>query len=112
LSIYSQKGGNLEVLKCENCGARYEPPINTCLDCGGIDFDQTTISDTGEIEVWTTIYVPPLSHGEDAPYHIAVIRMDEGPKLTARVKADSEDMEAGKKVELVSDEKFKLFRII
>ncbi len=99
-------------MKCENCGSCYEPPISTCLDCGGNDFSQTTISDTGEIEVWTTVHVPPSSHSGEQPYHIAIIRMEEGPKLTARVKGQSKDIEVGEEVELVSDEEFKLFRIV
>ena len=102
----------MEVMKCENCGSFYEPPISTCLDCGGNELSHTTISDTGEIEVWTTIHVPPTSHSGEEPYHIAIIRMENGLKLTARLEADSEDIETGEEVELVSEDEFKLFRIV
>lgn len=102
----------MEGIKCTNCGTSYVPPINTCLSCGNTEFEEVDFDGEGEIDVFTTIYVPPSEYSGDEPYTVAVIELEEGPKLTARVDADPDDIELGKKVEFVSDEKYKVFELV
>ena len=44
-----------------------------------------TIGKTGKIVSWTTIRVPPADFGYQAPYPVAVIRLDTGEFITAQV---------------------------
>ncbi len=101
----------MEGIKCTNCGTSFAPPINTCQNCGNTEFEQIEFEGKGEIDVFTTIYVPPTEYEGDEPYTVAIIELEEGPKLTARVDGDPDDMELGKEVEFVSEEEYKLFEL-
>ncbi len=101
----------MEGIKCTNCGTSFVPPINTCQNCGNTEFEQIEFEGKGKIDVFTTIYVPPTEYEGDEPYTVAVIELEEGPKLTARVEGDPDDVEMGKDVKFVSEEEYKLFEL-
>ncbi len=43
------------------------------------------IGKTGRIVSWTLVRVPPDGFSEQAPYPLAVVRLDDGTQLTAQV---------------------------
>jgi hypothetical protein len=58
------------------------------------------LSGKGEIETYTIIHDGPEDFKEQVPYPIAIIRLDEGPKITAQiVDCDFKDLRIGMKVE-------------
>ena len=79
--------------KCGKCGALYFPKNGICDRCGIIvpDF---VFSGSGVVESHTTIRTPPA--GFTGPYVVAIIKLTEGPKITANVV--DEDVSVGDRV--------------
>jgi hypothetical protein len=58
------------------------------------------LSGKGEVVTHTIIHVGPEAFEEQVPYPIAIIKMDEGPQITAQiVDCPIEDVKIGLKVE-------------
>jgi uncharacterized OB-fold protein len=75
----------LTAVKCQNCGKVYIPPKYICPECESTEFTDITLSGKGKVLTYTTIRVPPLGFEEQAPYHIAIILLDEGINVPARI---------------------------
>ena len=43
---------------------------------------------TGTVYTETTIYSPPEAFASDAPYQLAIIQLDGGDRVTARIQGD------------------------
>lgn len=59
---------------------------------------------TGEIFSFTTVQEPPEGYEEQAPYIIALIKLDEGTMVTAQITdaADAKEIAIGDRVEMVT----------
>lgn len=57
---------------------------------------------TGEVYSWTTVFNPPFDFEEQAPYFLAMIRMDDGALLTAQLTDLDEEPQIGMRVEMVT----------
>lgn len=62
---------------------------------------------TGTVYTETTIYSPPEAYAADAPYQIAIVSLDSGRRVTARVAG--EPVRIGDTVSLVDDRDGVLF---
>jgi uncharacterized OB-fold protein len=71
--------------KCLNCGAVIAPPAGTCYACGGNKMGWTDVSGKGKLVSFTVIHVPPDEFAAEAPYYVAVVRLEEGTSVTARL---------------------------
>lgn len=58
--------------------------------------ERFTFAGTGEIYSFTTLQEPPEGFDEQAPYMLALIKMDEGPLITAQLT----DLDAGDTVQI------------
>lgn len=91
----------LEGTKCLNCNTHFFPPRIVCPNCrrqGKIT--KHKFSGYGTILTFTKVFVPPAGLEEIAPYYVGIIKLDEGPCITAQI-VDSENVEIGKRVKLV-----------
>jgi len=79
----------LVALRCEACGALALPPALACHRCGNAAFASVEIAPTGVIHATTAIRVPmPDPSGElPAVAPIAVVALDDGPLVVARLDA-------------------------
>ncbi len=59
-------------------------------------------SGKGEIYSFTTIQDAPAGFEEQAPYVLAIIKLDEGPMLTAQLTDLDGSVEIGMRVEMVT----------
>lgn len=101
---------NLEGSMCSECSGKYFPPRNVCRACGSIDMNLYKFSGKGVIVTFTVIRTP-LSDPEgeisekvarNMPYVLAIIKLDEGPMLTAEiVDTDAGKVRIGDKAEMV-----------
>lgn len=58
------------------------------------------LSGKGEVVTYSIIHVGPENFEEQIPYPIAIIKLDEGPQLTAQiVDCDINDVKIGMRVE-------------
>ena len=84
-------GEPMTILRCDSCGALYPSPKYLCTKCGSDALIKHVASGLGSIYTHTTIRVAPDTFKDQAPYDVAVIEMQEGLKVTARVKRKSEE---------------------
>ena len=91
----------LEAAKCTSCGYIAFPPRLVCPECGNRKFDDYKLKDTGKVVSYTTIEVGPTEFSDQVPYHVGIIELEDGLKLTAQIAdADPADIKIGSKVKL------------
>jgi scaffold protein (connect acetoacetyl-CoA thiolase and HMG-CoA synthase) len=90
-----------EAAKCDSCGETHFPPRLVCRQCKGRKFTKTILAQTGEVETFTVIRVAPTGFGDEAPYAVGVIKLDDGVKVTAQiVDCNIETLAIGDRVRL------------
>lgn len=88
---------------CDNCGVKLFPPRDVCLECEAPAQELYTFTGTGEVYSFTTIYDAPAGFEHNAPYTVALIKLDEGPIVTAQLTdVDESELEIGLPVEMVT----------
>ncbi|MFC2064189.1 Zn-ribbon domain-containing OB-fold protein [Chloroflexota bacterium] len=88
---------------CPHCDSKIFPPRDICPDCGGEAKTAFAFSGRGEVYSHTTIYQAPAGYDETTPYTIALVKLAEGPMVTAQLTdLDNEPVEIGMPVEMVT----------
>lgn len=69
-----------------------------------VQTEKYTFSGTGTIYSFTTVTEPPAGFEEQAPYALALVKLDEGPLLTAQLTdlTPDEPLNIGDPVEMVT----------
>ena len=76
----------LVVQQCNSCSHRLFPPGANCPKCGSADLAWTEMSGKGSIYTFTIAHRPPHPVlAAQCPLAIAVIELDEGPRLMSNV---------------------------
>ncbi|MFN2187511.1 MAG: Zn-ribbon domain-containing OB-fold protein [Candidatus Promineifilaceae bacterium] len=89
--------------ECDSCGAKLFPPRDVCLECEAPAKELFTFSGIGEIYSYTTIYDAPAGFEQYAPYTVALVKLDEGPLVTAQLTdVDPDSVAIGLPVEMVT----------
>jgi len=93
----------MEGTKCTNCNGHYFPPRHFCPKCrrqGKIE--KVEMKGSGKVFSYTTTYAPLEGFEELAPYIMAIVELDEGPRLTAMLcDVEDGDVEIGMPVQAV-----------
>jgi len=94
---------NLVGTECLKCGRKFFPTRQLCPECRRAgDIKEVKFSGEGEIYSYTIIHTPPEGFDFMKPYALGIIKLVEGPLVTAQlVDCKPEDLEIGKRVELV-----------
>lgn len=91
--------------QCKNCGKIFFPERVICPICHRESvgkMEPIHLSPTGTIESYTVIYEAPPFQRMQVPYIMAIIHMDDGPRLTAQiVDTEPEMVDIGKRVRAV-----------
>lgn len=88
---------------CQRCGARIFPPRDVCPECQTVEQKDVAFSGRGEIYSYSTVYHPPRGFEELTPYTVALVRLEEGPLVTAQLTdVDTDQIEVGMPVEMVT----------
>jgi uncharacterized OB-fold protein len=93
---------NLVGTKCDNCNTYYFPPRLICPPCrrNGV-IREHKFSGTGTVVTYTTIYSAPDNFSSYTPYVLAIVQLDEGPKLTAQLACEPSEVKTGMRVKPV-----------
>lgn len=75
----------MALLSCEGCKMVSIPPKYICPHCYSEELIEKKVSGIGQIYSYTTIYGAPERFASEAPYHIVLVDLDEGPRVTARL---------------------------
>lgn len=90
-----------EASKCKKCGQIYFPPRLICQECRSTEMETVILAQEGVILSHTVIRVPPAPLKDEAPYAIAIVKLDDGVKLTAQVvDCDPTNLKVGDRVKL------------
>jgi uncharacterized OB-fold protein len=88
---------------CERCGAKLFPPRDLCPECEAVAKTPFTFSGRGEVYSYSTVRHAPRGFEELAPYTVALVRLEEGPLVTAQLTdVDAEEVSIGMPVEMVT----------
>jgi uncharacterized OB-fold protein len=87
---------------CPHCEAKIFPPRDVCPECGQEAKTLYSFSGRGEVYSYTTVYEPPAGYEENVPYTVALIKLEEGPMVTAQLTDLSGDVQIGAPVEMVT----------
>jgi uncharacterized OB-fold protein len=88
---------------CPHCDAKIFPPRDVCPHCGGEAKTQYAFSGKGKVYSYTVMRDAPAGYEENIPYTVAVVALDEGPKVTAQLTdLGGQPVEIGMPVEMVT----------
>ena len=88
---------------CDDCGEKIFPPRDVCPHCAEPAQTPFQFSGRGEVYSHTTVYNPPSGYEEFAPYTVALVKLEEGPLLTAQLTdVEPEGVSIGQPVEMVT----------
>ena len=89
--------------ECDNCGTKLFPPRDVCVECAAPAKELYTFTGLGEVYSYTTIYDAPAGFEHYAPYTVALVKLDEGPLVTAQLTdCDEQEISVGTPVEMVT----------
>ncbi len=93
----------LEGVVCKTCGNYYFPARSLCPVCRRRGkLEPYTFRGTGTIYSYTIVHAPPHGFELQKPYILAVIELDEGPRMTAQVvECSREELQVGARVRVV-----------
>jgi len=88
---------------CPHCDHKIFPPRDVCPNCGDEAKTLYTFSGKGEVYSSTTIYEAPSGFDSNAPYTVALVKLQEGPMITAQLTdLGEQSVEIGMPVEMVT----------
>ena len=98
----------LALPRCDGCGLVFFPPRELCPGCWGVNMSWQTMSGRGTVWTFTEVHVPFYDDtwADDVPYVVAVIELDEGPRLLANlVEPDMDRLVIGDRVEATFEDR-------
>jgi uncharacterized OB-fold protein len=91
---------------CAKCGHWWFPPGPTCPNCWSMDWEWKKTSGRGKIYsfgVYHRVYHKGFEH--EMPYVLAVVQLDEGPRLVTNVvDGGQRNLECGLPVEVIFED--------
>jgi uncharacterized OB-fold protein len=88
---------------CESCGAKLFPPRDVCPVCQRPASTPFTFSGRGEVYSYSIVRQAPEGFEEFVPYAVALVRLEEGPLVTAQLTdIEHDEVEIGMEVEMVT----------
>ena len=96
---------NLKGMQCGNCGNAFFPARSLCPKCRHASVGKMTpksFSGEGVVDSFTVVHAPPAGFELQAPYILAIVKLEEGPKVTTQiVDAKPEQVKVGARVKKV-----------
>ena len=86
---------------CRNCGWTDFHAANLCPRCNG-NVKQSVFAGKGKIVTYTAIRYPPKGFENQAPYVVAIIDIENGPRVIGRVSNSADEVKIGSSVTLRS----------
>jgi len=77
--------GRLSAIRCGSCGELAIPPKELCPSCHERRWELVPLHGTGSVVSFTVIRIPPRGRLAEAPYAVAVVKLDEGVSLLGRI---------------------------
>ena len=77
--------------RCKKCQELYLPPHPICSKCHGNDMEWVKMKGKGRLAAFTAVAVGPSftieeGYDRDNPYLVGVVELEEGPKVSGRIR--------------------------
>ena len=98
----------LMIPRCTGCGLVFFPPRRFCPGCWGDELTWERMGGGGTVWTFTEVHVAFYDDtwADDVPYVVAVIELDEGPRMMANiVDPDMDRLAIGDRVEAVFEDR-------
>lgn len=99
------RNGRLSLQKCRGCGHVRYPVAHVCPECLSYEADWTDVSGKGEVYSYIVFHQRYNQAFEgDLPYNVALIQLDEGPRMISNVTGVPNDaVKVGDRVKVTFD---------
>ncbi len=88
---------------CPHCSAKIFPARDVCPECGGEAKEPFRFSGKGSVYSYTMMKYAPAGFERGLPYAIALVKLDEGPTVTAQLTdIGDKKVKIGMPVEMVT----------
>ena len=77
--------GRLRIQRCRSCGRYVFYPRSVCPHCMAADLEWTDVSGRGAVHAYTVVHRAAPGFAEDAPYVVALVELEEGPRMLTRL---------------------------
>lgn len=86
---------------CGDCGQAHFYPRELCPHCHSDNLGWIDASGAGEVYSYTVCHRPAgPAFAQDVPYVVAIIALDEGPRMMSRIAADPTTVSIGRRVKV------------
>ncbi|MNK99519.1 hypothetical protein D3C87_1199160 [compost metagenome] len=97
------KDGRLFYQQC-SCSHRWLPARALCPRCLGTQWEWKEAAGRGEIYSWVVYHVAYHPAFKDRlPYNVAIVQLEEGPRLITNILAPNQQLSLGARVRLASN---------
>lgn len=91
--------GKLKTQYCNTCDRRWLPARECCPHCLSTDWRWRPVSGRGRIVSWVIYHVAYHPAFKDRlPYHVALVELEEGPRLLTNILCENSQLTADAKV--------------
>jgi uncharacterized OB-fold protein len=88
---------------CRTCRKPIFPPRDVCPHCADAGQEPHAFSGKGQVYSFSTMHDAPAGYTEYQPYTVALIKLEEGPLVTAQLTdVDNDNVQVGMPVEMVT----------
>ena len=89
---------------CPNCNGKIFPPRDVCPYCADHEAQPAfKFSGRGEVFSHSTVHNAPEGYEDQAPYTVALVKLEEGPLVTAQLTdVNNDEVKIGMPVEMVT----------
>ena len=77
--------GELRIQRCTGCGKPYFYPRPVCPDCGSANVEWFTASGRATLYSYVINHRAAPGFADDGPYAIAVVQLEEGPRMMTNI---------------------------
>ncbi len=77
--------GRLRLQRCRGCARHVFYPRSVCPHCMSADLDWTDASGRGVVHALTVVHRAPPGFADEAPYVVALVELEEGPRMLTRL---------------------------
>lgn len=88
------KAGELRIQRCDDCAEHVFHPRAHCPACGSSRLGWTAVSGRARLSSYVISHIPAPGFADDVPYVIAIVQLDEGPRMMTNLVNVPPDPEA------------------